>query len=224
MRTLGSEPVTRLGSRPPFDRQPEQLTGAAGADPACTGTERDHDTNVIGVDVAKDSIDARARRQGSNASRWSRGRCAASPRRTAEAEALVVVRGDVAATTGRSRRRSQAAGARPTPASTRPRRASSPAPSGRGQDRPGRRARARRNGNAGSISRRPRRCRRRGAPLQALATRRRQLVEMRKQELTRLQQTHDPFARRSIVRVIALLDREIAALRRRDRRQPRRRS
>jgi len=47
--------------------------------------------------------------------------------------------------------------------------------------------------------------------LQALAARRRQLVEMRKQEQTRLQQTADPLARRSIARVIALLDREIKA-------------
>ena len=48
--------------------------------------------------------------------------------------------------------------------------------------------------------------------LQALAARRRQLVEMRKQERTRARQTHDPRACRSIVRVIALLDREIEDL------------
>jgi transposase len=48
--------------------------------------------------------------------------------------------------------------------------------------------------------------------LQALATRRRQLVEMRKQERTRVQQTHDPLACASIGRVIALLDAEIREL------------
>lgn len=45
--------------------------------------------------------------------------------------------------------------------------------------------------------------------LQAQATRRRQLVEMRKQEATRLQQTTDPDARADIRGVIALLDRRI---------------
>jgi transposase len=43
--------------------------------------------------------------------------------------------------------------------------------------------------------------------LQAQATRRRQLVEMRKQEATRLQQTADPVARADIRGVIAMLDR-----------------
>jgi transposase len=47
--------------------------------------------------------------------------------------------------------------------------------------------------------------------LQALATRRRQLVEMRKQETTRLQQTGAARARRSITRHIRSLDREIKA-------------
>ena len=46
--------------------------------------------------------------------------------------------------------------------------------------------------------------------LQAQATRRRQLVEMRKQEATRLQQTEDPVSRADIRGVIALLDRRIA--------------
>jgi len=48
--------------------------------------------------------------------------------------------------------------------------------------------------------------------LQALATRRRQLVGMRKQELTRAQQTEDAIAKASIARVIAFFDGEIAAL------------
>ena len=48
--------------------------------------------------------------------------------------------------------------------------------------------------------------------LQALVTRRRQLVGMRKQELTRRQQTQDVLAGRSIARVIALFNREIKAL------------
>jgi transposase len=48
--------------------------------------------------------------------------------------------------------------------------------------------------------------------LQALATRRRQLVGMRKQELTRSQQMQDPHARASIARVIAVFDSEIKAL------------
>ena len=46
--------------------------------------------------------------------------------------------------------------------------------------------------------------------LQAQATRRRQLVEMRKQEATRFQQTADPAARADIRGVIAMLDRRIA--------------
>ena len=48
--------------------------------------------------------------------------------------------------------------------------------------------------------------------LQAQATRRRQLVEMRKQEATRLQQTADPVARTDIRGVIAMLDRRIAKI------------
>jgi transposase len=48
--------------------------------------------------------------------------------------------------------------------------------------------------------------------LQALATRRRQLVGMRKQELTRGQQTQDPLARASIARAIAFFDSEIKEL------------
>jgi len=48
--------------------------------------------------------------------------------------------------------------------------------------------------------------------LQAQATRRRQLVEMRKQEATRLQQTTDPVARADIRGVIALLDRRITKI------------
>jgi transposase len=48
--------------------------------------------------------------------------------------------------------------------------------------------------------------------LQAQATRRRQLVEMRKQEATRLQQTADPVARADIRGVIAMLDRRIAKI------------
>jgi transposase len=48
--------------------------------------------------------------------------------------------------------------------------------------------------------------------LQAQATRRRQLVEMRKQEATRLQQTADPDARADIRSVVALLDRRIAKI------------
>lgn len=48
--------------------------------------------------------------------------------------------------------------------------------------------------------------------LQALATRRRQLVGMRKQELTRAQQTQDTLAQGSIARVIALFDSEIRQL------------
>jgi transposase len=48
--------------------------------------------------------------------------------------------------------------------------------------------------------------------LQALATRRRQLVGMRKQELTRSQQTQDPLARASIARVIAFFGSEIKDL------------
>ena len=48
--------------------------------------------------------------------------------------------------------------------------------------------------------------------LQALATRRRQLVGLRKQELTRAQQTEDVIASASIARVIAFFDGEIAAL------------
>jgi transposase len=51
--------------------------------------------------------------------------------------------------------------------------------------------------------------------LQAQATRRRQLVEMRKQEATRLQQTADPVARADIRGVIALLDRRIAKIEKR---------
>jgi transposase len=46
--------------------------------------------------------------------------------------------------------------------------------------------------------------------LQAQATRRRQLVEMRKQEATRLKQTADAEARADIRAVVALLDRRIA--------------
>jgi transposase len=46
--------------------------------------------------------------------------------------------------------------------------------------------------------------------LQAQAIRRRQLVEMRKQEATRLQQTVDPDARDDIRSLIALFDRRIA--------------
>lgn len=46
--------------------------------------------------------------------------------------------------------------------------------------------------------------------LQAQATRRRQLVEMRKQEATRLQQTADAEARADIRSLIAVLDRRIA--------------
>lgn len=46
--------------------------------------------------------------------------------------------------------------------------------------------------------------------LQAQATRRRQLVDMRKQEATRLQQTTDPEARADIRTIIAILDRRIA--------------
>ncbi|AMB44848.1 transposase [Methylorubrum sp. Q1] len=46
--------------------------------------------------------------------------------------------------------------------------------------------------------------------LQAQATRRRQLVEIRKQEATRLQQTTDKQARADITSLIALLDRRIA--------------
>ena len=48
--------------------------------------------------------------------------------------------------------------------------------------------------------------------LQAQATRRRQLVEMRKQEATRLQQTADPVARADIRGVIAMFDRRIAKI------------
>ena len=48
--------------------------------------------------------------------------------------------------------------------------------------------------------------------LQAQATRRRQLVEMRKQEATRLQQTADPAACADIRGVIAMLDRRIAKI------------
>lgn len=48
--------------------------------------------------------------------------------------------------------------------------------------------------------------------LQALATRRRQLVGMRKQELTRVQQTQDALGRASITRAIAFFDCEIAEL------------
>ena len=48
--------------------------------------------------------------------------------------------------------------------------------------------------------------------LQAQATRRRQLVEMRKQEATRLQQTADPVARADIRGVIAMLERRIAKI------------
>jgi transposase len=48
--------------------------------------------------------------------------------------------------------------------------------------------------------------------LQAQATRRRQLVEMRKQEATRLQQTADPDARADIRGVVALFDRRIAKI------------
>lgn len=46
--------------------------------------------------------------------------------------------------------------------------------------------------------------------LQAQATRRRQLVEMRKQEATRLHQTTDPEARTDIRTIIAILERRIA--------------
>jgi transposase len=45
--------------------------------------------------------------------------------------------------------------------------------------------------------------------LQALATRRRQLVDLRKQELTRAQQTQDVVAEASLARTIAFLDAEI---------------
>lgn len=48
--------------------------------------------------------------------------------------------------------------------------------------------------------------------LQAQAARRRQLVEMRKQEATRLQQTADPDARADIASLIALLARRIAKI------------
>jgi transposase len=48
--------------------------------------------------------------------------------------------------------------------------------------------------------------------LQAQATRRRQLVEMRKQEATRLQQTADAEARADIRSLVAVLDRRIARL------------
>jgi hypothetical protein len=51
------KPAMRLGSRPPFDRQPAQLIGAVEADPARTGTGGIMAENVIGVDVAKDWID-----------------------------------------------------------------------------------------------------------------------------------------------------------------------
>jgi transposase len=46
--------------------------------------------------------------------------------------------------------------------------------------------------------------------LQAQATRRRQLVEMRKEEATRLQPTADPAARADIRSLIAILERRIA--------------
>jgi transposase len=46
--------------------------------------------------------------------------------------------------------------------------------------------------------------------LQAQATRRRQLVDLRKQEATRLQQTTDPAALADIRAIIAILDRHIA--------------
>lgn len=45
--------------------------------------------------------------------------------------------------------------------------------------------------------------------LQALVTRRRQLVEMRKQETTRLKQTHDAMARADIRSLVAVLDRRV---------------
>lgn len=48
--------------------------------------------------------------------------------------------------------------------------------------------------------------------LQAQATRRRQLVEIRKQEATRLQQTGDPEARADIRSLIGVLDRRIARI------------
>lgn len=48
--------------------------------------------------------------------------------------------------------------------------------------------------------------------LQAQATRRRQLVEMRKQEATRLQQTADRHARADIIALITVLDRRIAKI------------
>lgn len=48
--------------------------------------------------------------------------------------------------------------------------------------------------------------------LQAQATRRRQLVEMRKQETTRLQQTADAASRADIASLIAILDRRIAKI------------
>lgn len=48
--------------------------------------------------------------------------------------------------------------------------------------------------------------------LKALTTRRRQLVEMRKQERTRLQQTGDRSIRAAITRHILLLDRQIAQM------------
>ncbi|MRI55314.1 IS110 family transposase [Methylobacterium sp. DB1607] len=48
--------------------------------------------------------------------------------------------------------------------------------------------------------------------LQALATRRRQLVEIRKQEATRIHQTTDKQARADITSLIAVLDRRIAKL------------
>ena len=48
--------------------------------------------------------------------------------------------------------------------------------------------------------------------LQALVKRRRQLVEMRKQEATRLKQTHDSVARADIRSLVAILDRRIRRL------------
>jgi transposase len=51
--------------------------------------------------------------------------------------------------------------------------------------------------------------------LQAQATRRRQLVEMRKQEETRLKQTTDAEARADICSLIAVLDRRIAKVEKR---------
>ncbi|HYN45093.1 MAG TPA: IS110 family transposase [Allosphingosinicella sp.] len=201
--------MIRLGSRPPFDRQPEQLIGAVSADPARTGTGGIMPQFVIGVDVAKDWIDAQERNGKAERIEMQPAPLRRFAKAAAKAEALVVF--EASGGYDRPLRAAlEAAGAvytRVNPAQARQfARAIGVTAKA---DRVDARVLAEMGARlelAPTVPLSPaRRQRLEGAP------RRRQLVGMRKQELTRLQQTQDAFARRSISRHIDRLTHEIAA-------------